>query len=86
MSSSVRWVLWTPVVRGAQHAVVGEQPGRRAAVGGEAGLVLRGLLGEVDVQRGLARLGPLGDRAQLSGGDGPYGVDGRADPGVVAAP
>ncbi len=68
-----------------EHAVVGEQPGRGDAVRGEAGVVLGGLLGEVDVQRGLAHRGEVRDGAQLPGGDGPHGVHGRADPGVLRA-
>ena len=40
MSSAVRWVACTAVVRGPSAPGVGEQRGRGAAVGGEAGVVL----------------------------------------------
>ena len=66
-----------------EHAVVGEEPGGRAAVGGPAGVVLGGLLGQVHVQRGPPLLGPPRHGRQLVGGHGPYGVDGRPDPCVI---
>ena len=50
-SSSVRWVACTAVVAGPSAPAVVQERGRGAAVGGEAGGVLVGLLGEVDVQR-----------------------------------
>lgn len=68
---------------GAEHAVVGEEPRRGAPVGGLAGVVLRRLLRQMHVQRGPPLLGPARDRRQLSGGHGPYGVDGRTDPCVI---
>ncbi len=67
-----------------EHAVVGEQPGRGDAVRGQAGVVLGGLLGEVDVQRRPAHRGPVRDGAQLVGRDGPHRVHGGAGPGVLA--
>ena len=65
----------------AEHAVVGEQLGGGGAVRRDAGVVLRGLLRQVDVER-LAR-GGLHDRAELVVGDGADGVDGGA--GVLEA-
>ena len=41
--------------RRAEQPLLGEQPGRGEPVRGEAGGVLGGLLGEVDVQRAAAR-------------------------------
>ena len=61
----------------AERAVLGEQADRREAVRREARLVLRALLGDVEVQR-LA-LGPLDDDVQLPGGHGPDRVDRGAD-------
>ncbi len=66
-----------------QDAVQGEQLGRGAAVGLQAGVVLGGLLGQVHVQRGPPLLGPPRDGRQLVGGHGPYGVDRRSDPRVI---
>ena len=51
--SSVTCVAWTAVKRSRQRAGVGEQRGRRAAVRGQALLVLGRLLGDVRVQRPL---------------------------------
>ena len=70
----------------AEDPVVGEEPGGGTAVGGLAGLVLRGLFGEVDMEGGPPSLGPCGHGGELPGGHGAYGVDGRADQGVVACP
>ena len=60
-----------------------EELGRGAAVDLVARLVLGGLLRQVHVERGAPLLGPPRDGRQLARGDGPYGVDGRADPRVV---
>ena len=49
-------------------------------MGGEAGLVLGTLLGEVEVQRAVAD--PLDDRRELIGGDRADGVDRGAEAGV----
>lgn len=49
---------------------------------GEAGLVLGGLFGQVDVERRLAVLGPPDDGGQLVGRDRAHRVHGRADPRV----
>ena len=51
MSSSVRWVACTSVLRSVEVAGLGEDLGRGEAVRREALLVLGDLLGEVDVQR-----------------------------------
>lgn len=67
-----------------QHPVVGEELGGGAAVRRLAGVVLGGLLREVDVQRRPALLGPLGDGGQLVGGHGAHRVDRGADQGVLA--
>ncbi|GAA3231683.1 hypothetical protein GCM10020256_46550 [Streptomyces thermocoprophilus] len=83
MSSSVRCVLWTPVVRGPRTPWSARSRVGGAAVGGEAGVVLGGLLGEVDVQRGLPLVGPGGDGGELVGGYGPHRVDRRPDPDVI---
>jgi hypothetical protein len=65
-----------------EHAVVGEQLRGGGAVRRDAGVVLRGLLRQVHVER-LAGCG-LHDRAELVVGDGADGVDGRA--GVLEVP
>ena len=50
MSSSVRWVACTALVSGPSTPRVGEHLGGRDAVRRQAGVVLRDLLGEVDVE------------------------------------
>ncbi len=62
-----------------QRARLVQQLGGRQAVGVEAGLVLGGLLGEVDVQGVVGEGG--GDLGELGAGHGADGVDGGADPG-----
>ena len=69
---------------GAEHAGIGEQLGRAESVRRQAGVVLRGLLGQVDVQR-LAR-GPGRHRAHLVLGHGPHAVDRRAHRGRRRTP
>ena len=76
MSASVRWVACTAVVRRPEHALGGEQAGRRQPVAGEARGVLGGLLGEVHVQ-GTA-LGGLGDDGERVAGHRPHRVHGHA--------
>lgn len=66
-----------------EDAVLGEELGRGAAVGLAAGVVLGGLLGQVDVQGCPALLRPSGHGRQLPGGHGPYGVDRGPDPCVI---
>ena len=51
MSSSVRWVAWTSVLSGVRCPASAKHLRRGHAVRRQALLVLRDLLGEVDVQR-----------------------------------
>ena len=60
-----------------ERAVLGQQLHGRAARGGEAGLVLGALLGDVEVQRLAAR--ELDDGGELVGRHGADGVDRGAD-------
>ena len=69
-----------------EHAVLRQQLGRRAAVGALARLVLRGLLGDVHVQRPghpVLADGRLDDDVQLLGGHRAHGVDRGGHPEVV---
>ena len=61
----------------AERAAVREQLRGRAAVGGQARLVLRALLGEMEVQRAAAC--PFDDGRDLVGGDRPHRMDRGAD-------
>ena len=82
MSSSVRCVAWTMQLPVPERAVLVEQLSRRAAVGGEAGLVLGALLGQVRVQRRAPLARPLRDGRELIGRHRADGVDRGADAGV----
>ena len=62
----------------AEHAVLVQQRGRRAAVVGQGRGVLGRLLAEVDVQRTVAQRRP--DRRQRGAGHRPHRVDGGTDP------
>ncbi len=72
--------------RGArpEHAGVGEQLGRGAAVRRLAGLVLGGLLRQVQVQRRVPLPCPRRDHRQLRGRHRPHRVHRRADADVAA--
>ena len=80
----MRWVACTAVVRSVEHAGLREQLGRGQAVAAEARVVLGHLLGEVDVQRRLEPVGPVGDQPQVVERDGPDRVDRRSDDDVAA--
>jgi hypothetical protein len=63
-----------------EHVFVVQQPGRRNAVNGPAGIVLTRLLGHVDVQRSPPAATPGHDRVHLLGRHRADRVEGRAGP------
>ena len=65
----------------AERAGLLQHFGRGAVVGGQAGLVLGPLLGQVGVQRRGPVAGPGDDRPELIARDGAHRVDGGADHG-----